>query len=224
MCSLKMVPCLLMEEKERLSLREKQGGSMRGSSPHPSQKGPTLSKSQRGGSSLRRESSMTKQAIISSKDTDGKNILIWQPKPTLRHLESKIYRQELYQITIKESALRNFSAQINILQMQSLTHAPRRFHLKMTIIKTKVRAKEVVFRRDPHRNTIGLNRTCTVRYLKVILRITWSIKKKRIREDRVVKLEILNLKMMQGIQWWCWRPQEMPLGYSHLTYTLSKLK
>ena len=76
---------------------------------------------------------------------------------------------------IKELALQNFSGQISITQMQSLIHALQKFHLKKKIktkVHLKVRAREVAFRKDLRPNTIGLSPTCTVKYLKVILRIT----------------------------------------------------
>jgi hypothetical protein len=75
----------------------------------------------------------------------------------------------------KELALQNFSGQISITQMLSLIHALLKFHLKKKIktkMHLKVRAREVAFRKDLRQNTIGLNQTCTVKYLKVILRIT----------------------------------------------------
>ena len=76
---------------------------------------------------------------------------------------------------IKELALQNFSGQISITQMQSLIHALQKFHLKKKIktkVHLKVRGREVAFRKDLRLNTIELNRTCTVKNLKVILRIT----------------------------------------------------
>lgn len=198
---------------------------MRGNSPHLPQKDLIQFKFQRGDLSLRLESLTSRRAITSSKDTDGSNILIWQQRPTLKHMESRSSRQGSFQIMTKELVLQNLLGQTNILQMLSLIHALRKFLLKKKIKMQghhKDKDKEVDFRRDLPQNTIGLNQTCIAKYLKVILRTTWSIKKKRIREDRV-KLEILNLKTMLEIQWWCWHHQEMHLECSHLIFTLSKL-
>ena len=62
-----------MEGKEQLYLKEKLGESMQENLPHPSLKGLIQFKCLRADSSQKLESLMNKQAIISSKDTDGRN-------------------------------------------------------------------------------------------------------------------------------------------------------